>query len=635
MSLCLRVSCLLTLIVISTGTTSAATQKEVTEAVKKGANALRALNYKDLGVGQTALAGLAMLESEEVSISDPALKNVTELVRTASYTQYKTYEVSLCLMFLDRLGDPADDILIQILGVRLLMGQTKAGGWSYNCTVGTQPGDVDWFRALKPVNQTDPPKLHPGVQTYYQNLIKAKSSDSTPAAMQKDERDDNSNTQFAVIAVWMSRKHGVPVDDALRAIENRFLETQGGNGIWAYERGMHITASPSMYCAGLIGLSTAKARRQERRDKAQAAKQPAAPPKPNPAPGAPPPSTPDDPFFTPPPPPNAKIENKKPSSDYAPDQLDTVIGNGLAGLGQAVAAASRAGGGPLILESVNRQHGVNDLYFFWSLERVCVIYGIEKLAGLDWWELGAETLVRKQSPQGIWTVGGTYGPEVHTSFAVLFLMRSNLARDLSGKVQNKIGTAMTTRKDGRTTTDNGPKLPTPGGSGTQPLPPIPLPNAAVGEAATLAYKLIKSGSDKEWTTQLTSLRDAKGGNCTDALVRAASSNSVDGDRLKQTRQALADRLTRMTAETLRAMAKSDEPELRRGAILAMGQKDDKSFIPELVNALLDDEEIVVRATKASLKSLTDQDFGPANNSNIGEKKLAKDAWQSWMEKQKK
>ena len=101
------------------------------------------------------------------------------------------------------------------------------------------------------------------------------------------------------------------------------------------------------------------------------------------------------------------------------------------------------------------------------------------------------------------------------------------------------------------------------------------------------------------------------------------------------RTALAERLTRMTAETLRTMAKSEDAELRRAAVLAMAMKDDKAHLPDLVAALLDDEELVVRAAKAGLKSLTNQDFGPPTNASVSEKRIAAENWQNWLNKQKK
>ena len=105
-------------------------------------------------------------------------------------------------------------------------------------------------------------------------------------------------------------------------------------------------------------------------------------------------------------------------------------------------------------------------------------------------------------------------------------------------------------------------------------------------------------------------------------------------RLKEAREALAERLTRMTADSLRTMAKAEEPELRRGAVLAMAMKDDKAHVPDLITALLDDQEFVVRAAKASLKSLTGQDFGPAAGATLAERTAAAKAWLEWLAKQK-
>ena len=104
---------------------------------------------------------------------------------------------------------------------------------------------------------------------------------------------------------------------------------------------------------------------------------------------------------------------------------------------------------------------------------------------------------------------------------------------------------------------------------------------------------------------------------------------------RATREALAERLVRMTPDTLRNMARDEEPELRRAAVLAMGMKDDAVFIPHLIAALQDDEDFVIRAAKASLKSITGQDFGPGPNPTAGEKKIAADAWAAWVAKQKK
>ena len=66
----------------------------------------------------------------------------------------------------------------------------------------------------------------------------------------------------------------------------------------------------------------------------------------------------------------------------------------------------------------------------------------------------------------------------------------------------------------------------------------------------------------------------------------------------------------------------------------MAMKDEKTHIPDLIAALMDAEEVVVRGAKAALKSLAGQDFGPGVNATAGEKKLAVAAWNEWLSKQK-
>jgi hypothetical protein len=614
---------------LAAGVTPAASQKEIDEAIKKGCDYLRSVHgnknrveqFTTHGAGPTCLAGLAMLEGQ-VPAGDPAVVNVTAAIRDAAYSASKTYQVALCLMYLDRYGDTADDPLIQILACRLLAGQTPNGGWGYDCPSG---GFNDQqLRAIKAEKNNGAPRMHPEVVKYAQTLQGGGLGSSG---------DDNSNTQFAALAVWMARKHGVPVEDALNRIQTRFMTSQSPTGSWHYNGGvvggaaMGPGSSPSMFCAGLIGLATAVGRREEARAKANTPKveEPKPDSKPERRPGG------DDPLFNPPEKPVAPP--KKPARP-APDALDIAVGRAFDGLGMVVAGSAQQGGGALVL-SEGGMHGSNDLYFFWSLERVCVIYGIERLGGVNWYEAGAHTLVVNQAANGTW--GGTkttgYGVDVNTSFAVLFLCRSNLARDLSGKVQNDTYTTMTNqpnRGGGASRTGD----PRPGGNtATIPEPASPgLPEVVGSDAAVEAAKLVRS-EGKDFKTQLQKLRDTRGDTWTEALVTAT--NRLEADRLKEARQALAERLTRMSAATLRWMAKADEPELRRGAVLAMGMKDDKAHVPDLIDALLDDEEVVVRAAKAGLKSITGQDFGPVNNATIGEKKIAVEGWREWYGKQKK
>ena len=69
-----------------------------------------------------ASEALALLESG-TPVTDRSLQIITDRIRNDAYMQNRTYQTSLCLMYLDRLGDPADVPLIQALAVRLLVGQ--------------------------------------------------------------------------------------------------------------------------------------------------------------------------------------------------------------------------------------------------------------------------------------------------------------------------------------------------------------------------------------------------------------------------------------------------------------------------------------------------------------------------------
>jgi hypothetical protein len=287
--------------------------------------------------------------------------------------------------------------------------------------------------------------------------------------------------------------------------------------------------------------------------------------------------------------------------------------------------------------------GDRDFYFLWSLERVGVVFGLDKIGATDWYDFGADELVAAQLANGAWGRGAR-GGVVDTSFALLFLSRSNLVRDLSAKVQKD--TSNTELRAG-----NFPEVPKPAPApAPAPMPkepapvavapklPNPVPNVPPAapvttpepaDAKALTAELLgTAGAD--WEKALAKLRDGKGAAFTQALVAAAG--RLDGDRRGAVREALAERLTRMTAATLREMAKNDETELRRAAVLAMAMKDDKDHLPDLVAALADGEEAVVRAARAGLKSLTGEDFGPAPDATPAQRAAAIRAWADWLKK---
>ena len=596
---------------LAVGISPAASEKDIDLAIKRGADYLRGA-YKQVGLEQTqspegigpvALSGLAMLEAN-VPGTDPAIVGILAAVRDQSYREYRTYQLTLCLLFLDRYADPADEGLMQVLGVRLLAGQNSLGGWTYDSIDVVNKEDEQRLRtALKtpapaPAKDGKPatPRMHPDVEKYAVALMANRTTRLG---------DDNSNTQFGVLALWVARRHNVPVDAGLDALERRFLGSQSQAGGWGYTGpGAAIsTDSPAMTCAGLLGLATGVARREERRMKAEAKREP--PAKDGDAP-----------------PPPKKTGKPKPIGD----DRDVAVQRGLALLGTYLGNSVRAGRGALVLPNDDKS-----LYFLWSLERVCVIYGIEKLGGVDWYEVGADLLVRAQANNGSWNAG--HGPEVSTSFALLFLTKANVARDLSNKVQRNPSNNELRAGTGGSDTKPGPGT----GTGAE-VPPKnpgtpPKPGPVEDESGRLAAELVLKSSATDWADALAKVRDAKGGDYTKALVAAIP--KLDGDKKKQARDALAERLTRMTADTLRAMMKAEDPELRRAAVLAAAMKDDKDHVPDLIDRITDNDDLVVRAAKAGLKSLTSQDFGPAADATKEQKKAAADAWKKWWATPKK
>src|SRR5262249_38935646 len=124
-------------------------------------------------------------------------------------------------------------------------------------------------------------------------------------------------------------------------------------------------------------------------------------------------------------------------------------------------------------------------------------------------------------------------------------------------------------------------------------------------------------------------RDGKGVIYSLALANAL--RHVNGSDKNELRDALAQRLTRMTAETLRDKLKDGDREIRRAAALACGMKADRQTVPDLIATLEDRDEGVARAAHAALKDLTGRDLGPARYSSEMKAKAVA-TWNEWWKK---
>lgn len=585
-------------------------------------------------LGYVAVIGLALLESE-IPPSDPTVEAITAFVRDQSLKKIETYDMSLALMYLDRLGDPIDVPIIQYLGVRLMAGQTGSGLWTYTWGPPVSPVEAEQLRKLligetelkardskrgmdksapkKIVPITIDPdkkepekpeekvvKLHPEVKKILDREERERRNGAPLNNQPNGEVStggDPSNTQFAIIALWCSRKHGVPVDLVLLRTEDYFRKIQNPDGGWAYTRGGASTAA--MTCPGLISLAMGHGLKK--------------PPK-----------------------------GKEREAEFDPN-LDLWMKNGLLRLGQFMGGQGNPRGGLQggLSEVLNTNY-----YFFWGLERTGLIYGIDTMNNVDWFSWGCDILLKSQGQNGAWS-GGTYHSattDLDTAFALLFLNRANLAKDLSanlrGRVRDPGATTLRGGKDlqailGKGTSNEGDTETAPPRQAIEVRPTEPRTAPANDPYEKQVLELSTSLINATPATRkeiLTKLRDSKGGVYTDALGRAT--RRLEGEPLKEARDALASRLSRMTANTLKELMQHQNREIRRAAVLACAMKEEKSHVPDLIERLIDPDPVVNRAARAALKSLTNQDFGPDSDATPAEVVKAMAAWKEWWEMQK-
>jgi hypothetical protein len=571
--------------------------QKIAEAIDRGVAGLRGMQRGDGGwpypeMGATALAGLTLLECG-VAADDPAVVKAANLVRQDALRTTHTYTISLEILLLDRLRDPADVALIESLTVRLLAGQGNGGSWSYNCPRVSDEEvrrlQAHLRRQAELVGRRELPKAD-GRRTVrdlpepiQKQLAQILNSPPGSAA----QGGDNSNTQFAALALWVARRHGLPVEQAMARLDQRFRAMQRPDGGWVY------TAAPAewpseatMTCAGLLGLAVSYGTAAD-----------------------------------------ALGQRKVP--DIAKDQA---VLNGLKALSTTIDHPVGDRNAP-IPKAAGKSY-----YFLWSLERVCMILDLQTIAKKDWYAWGAEILLANQGANGLWA--GNYADSgADTCFALLFLKRSNLARDLTSRLRGRLQDEAVLHiggvggsglrglskrlKPGIAATNDKPDGDQPGSASQtspsvarKPAEPQPADDTPPGQ---LAEQLLRAPAADRGAI-LEKLRDRKGTEYTEALTGAIA--RLEGQAKEDARDALAKRLERMKAATLAEYLKDEEPEIRRAAALACASKELKDQIPALIPLLRDPSAAVAKAAHDALKSLSGQNLGPDAA-----------AWQDWWKKQ--
>jgi hypothetical protein len=358
--------------------------KKINESIDKGVAYVKAYS-EDGGRGvkspaSWALRGWALLETG-VAANDAAVKKLVGFVRQEIPDMDRVYDLSLSIIFLDKLGDPGDEPLIESMAARLMAGQRNKWGWEY---VVDKPKLAERTRLARLILATEEARQKGFV-------IKAKKRTNQEIAEDfarqlraidlaaMDSPGDNSNTQFAMIALWVARRHGVPVTQSMEMIERRFQLSQVPTGAWGYTfpttsppRDDNHYTYPAMTCAGLLGLALGQGVQAKPRDLSK----------------------------------------------------DIQVQRGLEFVAKALDAPPPA-------------KRANFHYFLFSMERVAVVYNIQKIGAHDWYLWGARQLVDTQLRDGSWSGGFPFGA-ADTCLALLFLKRANVAHDLTRILQMPI-----------------------------------------------------------------------------------------------------------------------------------------------------------------------------------------------------
>lgn len=519
-----------------------ADQAAIRAAIDRGVAFLKTRQGQDGGwrdheaLGATALCGLALFESG-VKPNDPALQGAIEFVRRQAPSSSHTYSVSLAVMFLDRLGDKNDSGLIRMLGERLRDGQCGNGSWTYDLGATTGVSLRQFANAA--------------------NL------------------GDNSNTQFAVLGTWISRKHGAQVDDALQKVADYFRSTateQNRAAGWGYVgRG---NPTPSMTCAGLLALATQHGLNSLRAGK----------------------------------PTERPLAGKK-----APRPAAGADRGGERGAGQTALQDPLVQQGLVFIENHLNRGEDRDWYFHWSVERVGVVYDLPRIGGVDWYEWSSEIALKRQQGNGSWFF--RWGDVPETAFVLLVLNRSNVARDLTGLVgsgqsQLKAGTSLADLKD------RGTSSPTRPSEADSPAQDDPVDALLAAPAARQRQMIVE-------------FKEKKGAEYSQLLTEACE--RLTGAMQESARAALVERFTRLTPRSLREKLTSSSAEARRAAVLAAQVKMSKELIPDLIDRLTDEQPVVGSLARDALRALTSQNLGPPENASLAERYSAAKRWRQWHE----
>lgn len=333
------VACIALVAVIHIGTpaTAQVTDKDVRQAIERGVEFLKENQNKTRGGwreidawpgGLSALCTLALLESG-LEPSDPSVALALDYIRSFNKPE-TTYSVSLRTMVLCA-AEPKKDLL-------------------------TIRQNAAWLESLQLTDARSEELRLKGAWNYSQRL----------------GNGDNSNTQFAMLALNEAERVGVTVDPRVwRLALEYWLKTQRTDGSWGYKP-VGEPSTGSMTCAGICSTVIAQGRLSTG---------------------------------------TASIQDGVVHCCGESDETGAVD-RGLFWLGKNFSVGVNPGQDNYLL------------YYLYGLERVGRMTGRRFIGAHDWYREGAEMLVREQDINGSWRGSNTESnPLIATSFALLFLSK--------------------------------------------------------------------------------------------------------------------------------------------------------------------------------------------------------------------
>jgi hypothetical protein len=477
------------------------TQKRVDRTIDRGVEFLRRQQHFDgswghliakvsqrFTPGVTALAALTLLECG-VSGEDPQVQLAAKYLRGRMPDIATSYSIAMTILFFDRLGEASDVPRIRTLAMRLIAGQKPSGGWDYFCPTLSEDEELGLLAMLYKDRPTSPrdlfgteraepptpdlaearqsPRLEgelyrprpspvppldlfiaqgPAVpQEPSKRAVPDKSPDrerpsaekpssppaqSTPAPDSSlpgdprrlserartaaanlpesllqtpalhsgkllraypdlvEPRTDNSNTQLAILGLLTAEVHDVPIERTMALIDWRFRNSITEKLGWNYRPNWPTT--PAMTAAALMGLALKHGLLLPNpRDRGR------------------------------------HITVRDPLIQRAFLTLDHLLDRYIEGFYTRRTKLEKL-----------------DLYCLWTVERVAVLYNLRRVGAIEWYPEGVKLLLPLQLEDGSWGPGGTTcldEPTVSTSFALLFLKRSNPARQLTERLSASVG----------------------------------------------------------------------------------------------------------------------------------------------------------------------------------------------------